>query len=75
MSPNNEILFNGILRPKLHNNPFASCYFINFDFSLPDTAHFDDNVGMLFFVFNTFGSILSVSFSHFKQYVNMFYND
>ena len=28
MSPNNGILFNGVLRPKLLNNPFASFFLI-----------------------------------------------
>ena len=32
MYPNNGILFNGVLTPKLLNNPFACCYLINFDF-------------------------------------------
>ena len=32
MSPNNGILLNGVLRPKLLNNPFALCSFINLDF-------------------------------------------
>ena len=75
MSPNNGILLNGVLRPKLLNFPFASCSFINFDFLLPHAAHFHDNIVLPFFVFNTFESIVFVIFLHFKQYVNMFYND
>ena len=31
MSPNNRILFNGVLRPKLLSDPFAYCSFTNFD--------------------------------------------
>ena len=46
MSPNDGILFNGVLRPRLLNNPFASCFFINLDFLLPHTTHFDDNIDL-----------------------------
>ena len=74
MSPNNGILLNGVLRLKLLNNPFASCSFINPDFLLPHTAHFDDNIVVSFLVFNTFKSTFSVFLSHFKQYASMFYN-
>ena len=44
MSPNNGILLNGVVRPRLLNNLFASCSFINLDFLLSHTAHFDDNI-------------------------------
>ena len=54
MSPNNGILLNCVLRPKLLNIPFASCCFINLDFLLPHTARFDDNTVLPFLVFNTF---------------------
>ena len=50
MSPNNETLLNAVLRPKLLNNTFASCLFMNLDFLLPHTAHFDDNIGLPFLV-------------------------
>ena len=53
MSPNNGILLNGVLRPRL-NNPIASCSFINLYFLLPHTAHSDNNIGLPFFVFITF---------------------
>ena len=75
MSPNNGILLVGVLRPKLLNNPFASCFIINLDFLLSHTAHFDNNIVLPFLVFNTFEFTFSVSFFHFKQYVHMFYND
>ena len=42
MSLNNRVLFNGVLRPKLLNNPFASCYLRNVGFLLLQTAHFDN---------------------------------
>ena len=32
ISPNNQILLNGVLRPRLLNIPSASCSFINLDF-------------------------------------------
>ena len=50
MSPNNEILLNGVLRPRLLNIPLASCSIIILDFLLPDTTHFDDNTVLLFLV-------------------------
>ena len=71
MSPNNGILFNGVLRPKLLNNPFASCFFINRDFLLPHTPHFDEKNCLPFLVFNIF----YLKFPHFQQHVNMFYNE
>ena len=74
MSPSNGILLDGVLRTKLLNIPFPSCSFTNPDFLLPHTAHFDNNVVLTFFVFNTFGSTFSVFFLHFKQYDYMFYN-
>ena len=61
MSPNNGILLIGVLRPKLLNNLFASCSFIKFDFLLPHTAHFDNNVVLSFLVFKTFEFTFSVS--------------
>ena len=55
MSPNNGILLNGILRPKLLNIHFDSCSFINFDFLLPHTTHIDDNVVLPLLIFETLG--------------------
>ena len=54
MSPNNGILFNGVLRPKLCNNPFTSCSLTNLDFLIPHTAHFDCIINLLFFVLEIF---------------------
>ena len=54
MPPNNGILFNGVLRTKLLNIPFASCSFINLDSLLPHTAHFDNSIVLPFLLFNTF---------------------
>ena len=66
MSPNNGILFNGVLRPKLLNNPFASCSFINLDFLLLRTAHFDNNILLPFLVFIT----LNLHFLYFYRTSN-----
>ena len=73
MSPNNGILLNGVLRLKLLNIPFATCSFINLDFSLSHTADFDDNIVLPFLIFSTFQSTFSVSFLSFKQSEHMFY--
>ena len=62
MSPNSGILFNGVLRPKLLNNPFASCSLMNFDFLLPHIAHVDKIIALPLVVFETFGFKLSVFF-------------
>ena len=56
MSPNNVILLNGVLIPKLLNNPFASCSSINHDFLILHTAHFENNIDLPFLVFNFFES-------------------
>ena len=72
MSLNNGILLNGILIPKLLNNPFASCSFINLDFLLPHTAHFDDRFNLPFLVSIVFASIFFVFLLHFIQYVRKF---
>ena len=62
MSPSNGILFNGVLIPKLLNNPFACCSLINYDFLLPHIAHFDKIIVLPLVVFETFGFMLSVFF-------------
>ena len=62
------ILFtNSIFIPKLLNNTLASCSLINFDFLQPQTAQFDESIVLPFFVFTTFGFLISVFFLHFKQ--------
>ena len=75
MSPNNRILLNGVLSPKLLNNPIASCSFINLHFLLPYISHFDDDINLPFLVSNILESIFFVFSLHFKQYVSMFYNN
>ena len=65
ISPNNGTLLNGVFKPKLVNNPFASYFFTNADFLIPHTPHFDDKVVLPILVFETFESTRSVL--HFKQ--------
>ena len=74
MPTNNGILFSGVLRPKLLNNPFAFCSYMNVDLLLPNTAHFDNNIDRPFLVFKTFEFTFSVFFMHPKQYISIFYN-
>ena len=62
MSANNKILLNGVLRPKPLNIPFVSCSFINLDFSLLHTPHFENNMILPFFIFETFEPTFSVFF-------------
>ena len=61
-SPNIGILLIGVLIARLLNNPFASCFLINFDFLEPHIAHFDNIIVLPLLVAETFGSILSVFF-------------
>ena len=60
MLPNTGILLRGVLIPILLNTPLASCSFINFDFILPQTAHFDDSITLPFLVFMIFASLFSL---------------
>ena len=69
---NNGILLKGVLIPKLFNNPSASCSFINLDFLLLQTTHFDDKANLPVLVFIIFASLIFAFFLHFKQYVSMF---
>ena len=55
------------LRPKLLNNPLASCVLLNLDFLLPHIVHFDNIIVLPLLVFEILGFMLSVFFLHFKQ--------
>ena len=66
--PYKRVFLKGFLIPKLLNNPLASCFLINFDFLVSHTTYFDESIFPPFFVFTTFGFLLSVIFLHFKQY-------
>ena len=56
MSPNNGILFNGVLIPKLLSNPFCSCSFINLEFLIPHIVNFDCTIILSLFVLKIFES-------------------
>ena len=59
MSTNNGTLFNGVLRPKLLNNPFASCSVVNLDFFY----HVQHILTTTMFYHFLFSSTFSVSFA------------
>ena len=65
------MLFNGALRPKLLNNPFACCSLISFDFLLLHIAHVDKIIVLPLVVFETLGFILSVFFLHFNNMITL----
>ena len=62
MSLNKGILLKGIFNPELLNDPLASYFFINLDFLLLHTAHFDKIITLFLFLFLTEGCIFSVFF-------------
>ena len=64
---NFTILLKDVFIPKLFNNPLVFCSFINFEFLLSHTAHFDKSIILPFFVFATFEFLLYVFFLHFKE--------
>ena len=68
MLANNRILIDGVLVPKLLNNPLAFGSLININFLLPHTAHFNNNIVLPLVVLETLGFRLYVYFLHFKQY-------
>ena len=58
-----KLFLRNVLKPRSLNNPFASCFLINFDFLELNTPHFDNIVVIPLLVAETFGSILSVFFA------------
>ena len=54
ISPNNGILFNGVLRLKLLNISIASCSIINLDILVLHIAQFDNGIVLPLLVFETF---------------------
>ena len=67
ISPNNGILVNLALRPKLLNSHFASFSLTNPDFLILQSAHFDCITDIPFFVVKVFEFNFSVFFLHFTQ--------
>ena len=53
-SPNNGILLTRVLRPKLLNSPFGSCFFTNLNFLFLQSAHFDCIINLPLFVLKIF---------------------
>ena len=72
MSPNNGMLFNGVLRPKLFNIPLAFCFLKNFDFLPPHIAHFDNIIVLPLLVFQTRGFVPPVFFLHLNNNMTCF---
>ena len=62
-----DYLNKGVFNPKLSNKLFASFLLINFDYLLPYIADFDNIIVLPLLVAETFRSILSVLFRHFKN--------
>ena len=72
MSPNNGILLNAVLLPKLLNIAFVSCSFIHFDFLLPHTAILMITLFYLFLVFTTLEFIFSLFFIFYSLFIYLF---
>ena len=56
------------------NSPLASGFFINLDFLLVHTAHFNKSIYFTLLVFETLCFLLSVFSLHFKYYVTLSYS-
>ena len=69
--PTKRILLKDVFISKLRNNPLAFCSFINLDLLISHAKHFHKNIILRFFVFTTFGFLLSAFFLRFKQYNNI----
>ena len=61
--PVKRILLNGVLILKLPNNPFASCFLINFDFLLPHISQFDNIIILPLLVSQIFWVYIFLIFS------------
>ena len=72
--PSKGILLNGVLIPKLLNNPFAFCFLINFDSLLSHIAQFDNIIVLLLMVHEIFGFMFSVFFYTLNNKKTLFYN-
>ena len=56
---------------KLLTSPLASCFLIDFNFLLSNTAYFDKSIILPSFALTALGFLLSVFNLHFKQYDNI----
>ena len=68
IGPTKLILLKGVFIPRLLNYPVASCSSINVGFLLQPMVDFDKSMILLFFIFTTFGNLLSEVFLHLKEY-------
>ena len=59
--------------PRLINNPFPSCFLINFDFLEPHIAHFDNTIVLPLLASEIFGLMLSVFFYTLDNKIALFY--
>ena len=64
---------NGVLISNLLSNLSASWFLINLFFLLPYIAHFDNIITLPLLLAETFRSMFSVFFLHFKQYYSILY--
>ena len=70
----NGILSSPVLKPRLVNIPFASCFLINLHFLLPHIAHFENFIVLPLLVFETTGLMFSVySFYTSNNNMTLFY--
>ena len=67
MSFNIGILLKSVLILRILNNPIPFCFFINLDFLVLHTAHFDNIIVPPFIVFETNGLMFLVFSPHFRQ--------
>ena len=70
---NNGILLNGVLIPKLLNNASASCSFINLDFLLPQTTHFEFLPFLHLYSLYFFGTLNNMSACLFYNITDSFF--
>ena len=72
-SPSIGISLKGVLIPRLLNNPFASCFLINFDFLLPHIARFDNIIVLPLITADICGLMFSVFFCTLDNKIAVFY--
>ena len=71
--PNKGILLNGVLKPKLPNNLFTSCFSINFDFILAHIAQFDNIIVLSLLVPKIFGLCFLYFFCTLNNKITLLY--
>ena len=71
--PNRGILINGVLIPKLLNNPFASYSLINIDILISHIVHFDKSIVLPLIVFEILGCMFPVLFYTLNKMIALLY--